>query len=860
MVVPSLTRLRRPFRAEAQLWRFVRFTGVMLDPALVQNAYEKILKAWSYGFDSEALLHMEDVRNSTGVVFSAEGHEALVADMYEKIFDRMISPDRHLGNVTGYLTQCDALQECTGIPVSARVFSKSFKEPLGGSLGGGALWEIMNHFKNLPLLWDEIDPQADSEIYESTRKMPSNDLQKKMWDILCRGGGGLIVHSSGEHAREQYASMPPYIYAVWLKMFNSGMPVITDWFLKTVNDAFTKIRLDIGKKKPGSRAILDRLDYGIITSYHVRPDMREFLRDLNVLTQRGVSPEELADLFYSYAVTSQLFESMKDGDPGAVEHVRQRYARSEQFSGTVAEYTGQFERQAAELFGATIGIADVSYDDLARVREKWGSLEVIFTLAGKYAKEYEDGMPLFRALLAAELEDRWHADRYDKSDPIIARQLEGLTPEEDEGWIENSPQQKLSDVALGAIDISKIAEVVRNHVITSLDGNHICPNEHRGDGDHLFEETVDFFLRGIVHEHRIPHNISYIKDRIRSRIYEKRTLPEVLEKIDITTRPDEDGFDHDFFVALEREISALSTVDASTLTRQQKTLLGHLNGARDWLKARSTSERTRMDNDLLGIRRELSLDDLEEIQKALETAELVVRLAQISKEEITSSILPPLIEGGRPDSLTTSLDKLIRIFEMRKSPFVQDLANIQAELSQRFAVGAVEHLDLTIRESDDLKESLESGKYPRGASSCQNYESDVYYTKCLLARAGDADKKNVIIEKNDRTIVVENELKLVYIDNKIPAIFVEPTNYSGIRQRYDVSPDVDRYAKAKARRMSNRVKVLRGADKGEDGAILVTVRPSRNHYQYEDGKHGGPGHGGLGIKEGEYTMWAVEVV
>lgn len=185
--------------------------------------------------------------------------------------------------------------------------------------------------------------------------------------------------------------------------------------------------------------------------------------------------------------------------------------------------------------------------------------------------------------------------------------------------------------------------------------------------------------------------------------------------------------------------------------------------------------------------------------------------------------------------------------------------NIQALLAQRFSVGTVERLDLTIRESDDLKESLESGKYPTGASSCQNYESDAYYTKCLLARGGDADKKNYIIDKDDKTIVVENELKLVYVNNRVPAIFLEPTNYSGIRERYDVTSDVYRYAQAKARRMSRRVKVLRGADEGEEGAILVTVRPSRNHYQYEDGKRGGPGHGGLGIKEGEYTMWAVEV-
>ncbi|MBI4599615.1 hypothetical protein HY732_01705 [Candidatus Uhrbacteria bacterium] len=858
VVVPSLTKLRRSFEEKADLWRFVRFTGVTLEPALVQAAYGKILEARQHIVDIEAMLkEIKDIQDATHILFDGKQYVPALEKSYRSLLEYIVKGDAWQGSAH-FLDCVKSLTDFTGISPSPTLVSEFFGQILFGQHGGATLWALLDHFKNTPLVWNEIDPEADSEIYESTRKMSSNDLQKKMWSILARARRCIPRQFdnkgwSGDFDRSHYSSMPPYIYGVWVDMV--GGPIFGDWFLRAVNDAYTKIGVDIGKKKPGSRAVLDRLTYGIIESQHLDLDMGRFLGDLNTFVDRGIVPKELSDLVYSYALVSQLYVSMNLEGLSPAGEIREGRNQKKEFTGSVSEYIGQLERQAGQLFGEFMGIEGQSYEQVIQLKEKWGSFDVLFTLASKYAKGYEVGLPLFRAMLSAELENRWHAYRYDETDPVVARQVEGCTPEEKNGWIENSPAQKLSDVALEAINTHDIAKGIRGQLSTASWGHHIYPLEHEGIEGHLFEKTIHHLL---LTDALQAHNVPVMKIAVRSLIYERKTLPSILGKLCVVLGVRDKGFDAEFSAALEHEITALSAVDPKALTRAQKTLLGHLNVARDWLTASHILKT--VDFDTLGISDASSIDDLDEIYKALETTELLLRLRMISAKDIESGELPPFVlDAGRPDPLSSSIEKLIKIFDGRKSPFVQDLKNIQVLLSQRFAVGSVEHLALTIRESDDLKESLESGKFPTGASSCQNYESEAHYTKCLLARAGDLDKKNIIIQKEDGTIVVENELKLVYVDDKIPAIFIEPTNYSSIRERYDVTHDVERYAKAKARRMSSRIKVLRGTDEVGAGAILVTVRPSRNHFQFEDGKHGGPGHGGLGIKEGEYTMWAVEV-
>lgn len=860
IVISSLTKLQRPLREEAHLWRFVRLTGVTLDPALVQGAYGKIFEIWSRSIDIEAMLKViKDIQNSTDVLFDKKQHTSALENIYRTVLLNIGEFDSYPGPEY-YLDRVKTLVDFTNIPVLPQILSETFKRVLVKRSDGAILWLLLDSFKNTPLVWDEIDPRADSEIYESTRKMPSNDLQKKMWGILADIGACIPreFYSKGwpgDFDRSHYPSIPPYIYGVWVGMFNHGMPVISDWFLKAVNDAYEKIGIDIGKKKPGTRAVFDRLTYGIVESQHLDCGMRRFLADLDGFVDRGISPKELADLVYSYALVSQLYVSMNLAGLSPSDEIREGRDEKKEFTGSVSEYIGQLERQASKLFGEIIGIPDLLYEQVMRLKEEWGSFDVLLTLAGKYAKGYEDGLPLFRDMLRAKIEDRWHEFRYNESDPIVARQFEGCTEEEKTGWIDNGQAQKLSDISLEAINTKEIAEGIHRHLQIASWGHHICPLEYEGSKEYLFEKTVQHLLttNGLQ-----THNVPAMKNAVRSLIYEKKTLPDILKKLGVMSGVHEEGFDEELSSALEHNITLLSAVDPKTLPPSQRTLLKYLNIARDWF-ATSLAQKT-ANLDTLGISDAVPLKDLDEIYKALETTELLLRLSMISAKDIENGELCPFVfDAGRPDPLAPSIEKLVKIFEVRGSPFVQDLKNIQALLSQRFAVGSVEHLDLTIRESDDLKESLESGKYPIGASSCQNYESEVYYTKCLLARAGDADKKNLIIQKDDGTIVVENELKLVYIEDKSPAIFIEPTTYSGIKKRYDVTSDVEWYVKAKAQRMGPRIKVFRGADQGETGAIQVTVRPSRNHYQYEDGKYGGPGHGGLGIQEGEYTMWAVEV-
>ena len=189
----------------------------------------------------------------------------------------------------------------------------------------------------------------------------------------------------------------------------------------------------------------------------------------------------------------------------------------------------------------------------------------------------------------------------------------------------------------------------------------------------------------------------------------------------------------------------------------------------------------------------------------------------------------------------------------RGSAFAQTLDNV------RQAVGGDRQSStmqgLTIEETDHPKDLLEHGKYPIGATSCQNYEGQVSYNKCLIGTVADADKKLILVRKADGAIIARVIVKLVWPENGSPAIFLEPT-YTGVsRSDHDFDPDINAFLHEKAAAMGG-IAVLRGST---EVGVRVTVRSSRNGWQYEDGATGGPNNAGLGEKSGVYTMDAKSV-
>lgn len=122
--------------------------------------------------------------------------------------------------------------------------------------------------------------------------------------------------------------------------------------------------------------------------------------------------------------------------------------------------------------------------------------------------------------------------------------------------------------------------------------------------------------------------------------------------------------------------------------------------------------------------------------------------------------------------------------------------------------------------------------------------------KCLLATACDADKKLLNITKADGTIIASAKVKIVWLPKNVPALFLEPT-YTPEKSALPTFKKIfDGWACRKAAAMGG-ITVFRGK---ESGGTKVTVRKSRNDYQYEDGATGNENNAGLGVQKGEYMM------
>lgn len=202
----------------------------------------------------------------------------------------------------------------------------------------------------------------------------------------------------------------------------------------------------------------------------------------------------------------------------------------------------------------------------------------------------------------------------------------------------------------------------------------------------------------------------------------------------------------------------------------------------------------------------------------------------------------------------------------------EKLASIQESLRKENP-GQDNHLLFVF--TDNPLVCLTVGKYPEGAVSCQSYWQS---STTLAAYPADAmTKLCLLIDKNNLpedvaeklTCATTNEEKLEIFNNNTYAfleamiarrvtkivrddqsqeacIFLEPV-YTSHNQTL-MTKHLNKFALGFLNPKTG-LNLVRGG-----GNMQVKVASSRNQYQYEDGEKGGPQNGGIGTKEGEYTM------
>ncbi len=234
-------------------------------------------------------------------------------------------------------------------------------------------------------------------------------------------------------------------------------------------------------------------------------------------------------------------------------------------------------------------------------------------------------------------------------------------------------------------------------------------------------------------------------------------------------------------------------------------------------------------------------------------------------------------EDKKGETLAVVIERLKGYFKDVPA-FVQDLENVQAVLAQREDLGAKRRLAMIV--TDDPQMVLQSGKYPLGCGSCQNYEGDSSWNKSLAGYVADAHTQvSYLIDLNRlsaearelieargfeeaKSLLKQQDLLEASIARSIVKqvrneqdgegyLFIEPT-YSSVNKG-DLGMDkfFNLFLELTVADPMG-IRLVRGG-----GDKTVRVPKSRNpNGQYEDCAAGNAGHAGMGIQLDSYTMSA----
>ena len=679
---------------------------------------------------------------------------------------------------------------------------------------------------------------VDSPVYEGVRQVRSADLQAKLWDIIV-DRGSIQEKDPAIDDGERFGSVPPHLI---------GAIRATGWATDAVVDGLQKAYTEVSRMKRGGETLKNRLEFGITNTLFLMNKLHQQVDLVSLMGQfmrQGMDAETTAAVFDSLANQFSTQLALQELGVSAPQWMQTNKET------TPWEFMRGQEEASVKNMQSLFGLDRLDSSSFERVLQEWGDMRPLIVIAGKYGKEFKEGMPLLKKTLESIFDSRWEDFRYDEADPIVARQLEGLGEGQKATWKKNREPRFIGDIQVGKVDSEQRRDQVRDQIASGLDNGHLVSYQNPETQTLSLGKTYEWATNSIRGtEGYSLADLQVAKAALGSRLFELTKLKSVASRVGMTEASlDANAFEN----RLKEEISSLESVPSRNA--KQENALADYRTARRWAEERKSMGDAKVleVSSRMGLGEGAKIKDVTEMRRALEDAETIIRIGSLSAEEIAANAL--MDESGelKRGELTGYLKRAEERF--KDSAFAQDIQNVRVLLENAGAVSG-KFAGLRIEESDHPKTLLESGKYPAGSGSCQNYEGSVKYNRALLAYVADADKKIVTVRSEDGTIVARAIVKLTYVDGKQPALFLEPTYTSVNKAGHDFDADFNRYLKEKAQEMGANVKVLRGS---MSGPIQTEVRASRNGVQYEDGGAGGVNEAGLGLKEGQYSMGAYEV-
>ncbi len=704
-------------------------------------------------------------------------------------------------------------------------------------------------FSHLPITDEQRRRGAqhpDTAVYESVRTVRNVSLRQTLWATLLGPGNHGIVADAPRNRTEEYPRLPPHLFGAFVA---SGYehPAL----LRSL-DAFVAAH----DGKAGATRTMQRLEYDLTLIareaewFGADHLLRETIPSL--ITDPDGDADAVVGVVGSLRHLLHIIRPLFAGQKPSQEH----WNALTHGATTLADLQRQIDTEIRDAMPRLFGIA-ITERQYAATAEEWNDdFRSLIILSGKYAAGHREGIPLFQETLRAVFEQRWGDFRYDMTNPTVAEQLGYLTTAERKDWIDNAPPQNIGEMTVERNDTpERQRDMIREHIRSGLDQGHLTSYQIL---ETSAQHDIALMLRGVL-DGTLTHADIDDERRALGIVLGERTFvgkAADLANIDRASLETTEGL-----AAAAAELKGMLDVplpaDANAKAKGKRGLQQQLAG---WIGERQTLgfEREKAIRTALQITDNIGQKDLACLRDDRDLVRDIARLLALDDDELRQRNLKD--KNGvikQEDALRALLTRISAALKKRESAFAQDIDNIAMTLFTAPAAPQ-QFRDLTIEEEDDPKTLFEAGHYPIGCGSCQNFEGDVQYNKCLLAYVADADKKILTIRKPDRTILARAIIKLGRTDDatQTPIIFLEPTYTSVNKQDHNFDDDINRYIIAKAGRMGRRVRVVRGALTGDVGVRIAT---SRNGYQYEDGGAGAADAAGLGIKYGAYTMNAYEI-
>ncbi len=579
------------------------------------------------------------------------------------------------------------------------------------------------------------------------------------------------------------------------------------------------------------------------------------------------------------------------------------------------------ERIVSGLYEIT-GRGDLSSDKIQTIFNAWEDPEPIFIFTSQLArkrgtKEGDQSMNLMGEMIAnmdpPDLKE-WKQWRYHNDDNFTKEQLKNLSPEQIEAYAEDEFTD-LGEVLVGLLPSDKPRRI-QEEIVHALrhdwpeGGNHVL----LGHANKLLSATaqegpVDFESVTKADLESIDSHLSLIdgKLNLENDLQTLENLPQQLENwqnnetrkretlIAKGFRGDESREEiEDRIKELKKEqpdskdIIVLAGLKPTDLSSKIKKFLDRYNltvvtdrAVLDQLKIKLQQELEEINlspvlknfsiKTFKSGAEEININQWQESIKKLKAAQIILKLGNLTPQLIAFNKLAP---GKKKATLKTAIDYLKRNFEGDK-PLMATLERIESIINE--ASHPVGKDRLAVVFTDNPMAMLTIGKFPHGATSCQNYESgdsvlaaymsDAYTKMCLLIDLNklspEVNKELEAVEDSDAKMRIFNSHTLSFLNAAVgrrltkivqdqnedkSKLFLEPV-YTPL-DRESMTRLLNAYAVTNLEPKLG-ISLVRGGGSGE-----VNVSESRNGFQYEDGESGGPGGGGggIGTQRGSYKM------